>query len=174
MLEKEIKARGYCHYCYHHLLNSKTLPLLYKKLLPQSLTSIQNSILIGGLLGDFSMRKRGNQNTSLSVSRSYVDKEYVDKEYLEWEFDLFKDFCSGKPKECLIKRKCHKDNLDKWFTKLQYNNDSHIKIIDLGNGFLQKEFKQIRFETRNVPIFNDIYYKWYPEPDKIKIAPNDL
>ena len=65
-------------------------------ILPHTLDDIQHQVLIGGLLGDFSLMKDGK------FPRMKVDRQYLDKEYLEWEFNIFKNLCKSGIKE--IKR----------------------------------------------------------------------
>lgn len=56
---------------------------------PKILTDIQDKVLIGGLLGDFSLYQYKNQiNSGIAISRAIKDIEY-----LKYQFDLFKEFC---------------------------------------------------------------------------------
>ncbi len=59
-----------------------------------SLTSTQQSVLIGSILGDGSLRRQGNRiNALLEVNHSYRDKEYVD-----WKWEHFKNLVLSAPK----------------------------------------------------------------------------
>jgi len=59
-----------------------------------SLTSAQDAILIGSLLGDETLRKQDNRkNALLEVNHSYKQKEYVD-----WKFKNFEEFILTMPK----------------------------------------------------------------------------
>ncbi len=62
-------------------------------LLPHSLNSVQHQLLIGGLLGDFSLTKDGK------FPRLKVDRQYIDKPYIDWQFSILKELCSSGVKE---------------------------------------------------------------------------
>jgi len=62
-------------------------------LLPHTLTHVQDQVLIGGLLGDFSLSKDGK------YPRLKIDRQIRDKPYLEWQFNLFNDLCKSGIKE---------------------------------------------------------------------------
>lgn len=56
---------------------------------PDTLSSIQEEVLIGSLLGDGSLYKyKHHINAGFTIARKFEDKEY-----LQYQFDLFKDFC---------------------------------------------------------------------------------
>jgi hypothetical protein len=61
-----------------------------------TLTQEQKEVLLGGLLGDLSLRKIGN------YSRLVVEQK--NKEYLFHLYDIFKDFVITPPKERLQQR----------------------------------------------------------------------
>ncbi len=59
-----------------------------------SLTSTQESILIGSILGDGSLRRQGTRiNALLEVNHSFKEKEYVD-----WKWNHFKNLVLSEPK----------------------------------------------------------------------------
>ncbi len=63
--------------------------------MPSKLTSEQEQVLIGGLLGDFYLYQNKNHiNAGIACSRSAKDKGYA-----KFEFSLFKDFCNSGVKE---------------------------------------------------------------------------
>jgi hypothetical protein len=60
--------------------------------MPDTLTSEQEQVLIGGLLGDFYLYQNVNHiNAGISCGRSYKDKKYA-----QYEADIFGDFCNGR------------------------------------------------------------------------------
>jgi hypothetical protein len=93
--ENETKSLGQnlCKKCYDkgRRLKIKNKEWNFNSTPPDELSSVQEQVLIGGLLGDLSLYQYKNQiNCGISINRSIKDKEY-----LEYQFDLFKDFCSS-------------------------------------------------------------------------------
>lgn len=167
-IEQDLIYKDYCKRCYNHLRYIGDIEVVKRKYSPNLLTEQQISILNGGLLGDACLRNRYT-NAVLSINRSFKDKEY-----LLWQYDIFKDFCNIEPNIYIVEQIAHKDHFikNKWFQKLDYDDNSHIRIIDLGDGYFKKEIKQIHFETRASPLLNTFYEKWYPSG--LKIVPTDL
>lgn len=59
-----------------------------------SLSSTQDAIIVGSLLGDGTLRKQGTRiNALLEVNHAYKYKEYVD-----WKYNLLKEFILTPPK----------------------------------------------------------------------------
>jgi len=59
-----------------------------------SLTSIQNEIILGSLLGDGSLRKQGSRTNALfEVNHSFQYRDYVD-----WKWQYLKEFVKTQPK----------------------------------------------------------------------------
>jgi len=118
-------------------------------ILPEILTSLQKDVLIGSLLGDAYMQiKKGSINPRVEIGRSIKDLHY-----LEWQFKIFRNLCSDK--EIEIRYLKHPE--------LVKYNKNHDPL---------KKYGQCRFRTRNVPVFNSYYNKWYV--DRFKIVPRDL
>jgi hypothetical protein len=85
-------VRGYCQKCYHYLRNHGQINNLPVKPLPDKLTTEQEEILIGSLLGDGCIiLGKNSKNAILTIRRKLEDKEY-----LIWEYEKFRDFCSDK------------------------------------------------------------------------------
>lgn len=85
--------QGRCKTCYNRYHYSDKFVQKYPDL-PASLTSFQQEVLNGLMLGDGSLRiGRGKVNPSLYVGRSIKDEEY-----LLWNHECFKDFCPALPK----------------------------------------------------------------------------
>lgn len=62
---------------------------------PETLSDIQEQVLIGGLLGDTHIYAYEHHITvGLAIGRAIKDKEY-----LQYQFDIFRDFCSSDIKE---------------------------------------------------------------------------
>ncbi len=64
-----------------------------ENILPSILNDVQHQVLIGGLLGDFSMSKDGK------FPRVKVDRQSLDKDYINWQFSIFKDLCLSPVRE---------------------------------------------------------------------------
>ena len=59
-----------------------------------SLTQLQESLIIGTLLGDGYIRKlKGRRDAFLEINHSFAQKEYVD-----WKYDVLKNLTISKPK----------------------------------------------------------------------------
>lgn len=61
-----------------------------------SLTQIQHAVLVGGLLGDGTLRRQGNRQALLEINHSHTQKEYVD-----WKYQVFQDLVMTPPKHRL-------------------------------------------------------------------------
>src|SRR5208283_1932567 len=80
-----------CKRCYDMVRRAKNNGPDWKyKPLPGFLTSEQEQVLIGGLLGDFYLYpKDRHYNAGISSTRAATDKPYM-----EYEYAIFKEFCS--------------------------------------------------------------------------------
>src|SRR5271165_3446922 len=119
---------------------------------PATLTSEQEQVLIGGLLGDFYLYQNKNHiNAGISSRRAEKDIEYM-----KYEYNLYKDFCSnvGISEETNVM------------------NFKQVKLLGLDEKFIGAIHKGISFRTRVQPVFTPFKEKWYPEGKKI--VPKDL
>ena len=103
-----------------------------------SLTERQKAIIIGGLLGDASMRCK--TNALLEINHAFSQKEYVD-----WKCKELQKFVST-------------------FPKMRKGNGSRIAY---------------RFTTRSLPVFTEIYKRFYKDgkksiPAEFKLHPLSL
>jgi len=75
-----------------------------------SLTQLQESVIIGTILGDGYLRIiQGRKNAFLEINHSFKAKSYVD-----WKFRVLQNFCLSKP----VKRKCKGKRIAyRFFTK---------------------------------------------------------
>lgn len=84
----------------------------FNKPMPETLTSEQEQVLLGGLLGDFYLYQNENHiNAGLSCNRAVKDKKYA-----KFEYELFADFCNDgvKDKE-YFDRRTNKTYKGVWF-----------------------------------------------------------
>jgi hypothetical protein len=58
--------------------------------LPHILSSIQEEVFIGGMLGDSGMEF----SKASKYPRMKIDRQFRDKKYLEWQFSIFKNLCT--------------------------------------------------------------------------------
>jgi hypothetical protein len=90
----------FCQRCYFKGRKNNTIPRINKsynlvnpnidKVLCEPLSSLQEDILLGSLLGDGCLTKPNNSNASLIIGRSLKDKEY-----LLYEYGVFRNLCTG-------------------------------------------------------------------------------
>jgi len=84
------QRRGYCISCYSYLINKGIISKLEKPSVPEVLTTGQEQVLVGLMLGDGCLYcHKSTFNPSLQVQRGLIDKEYHD-----WTVNLFRPFVS--------------------------------------------------------------------------------
>lgn len=152
----------YCGTCYNNLYKSGTITRLSdkQKKIPDKLTSVQEEILIGLLLGDGHISKKlypGKYSDGRPTSRLDVLRSEKDKEYLLENVESFKEFVT---KKAVREQKQSSKSLDK------------INTARDGIPRIEKTYKGIRFMTRNHHVFGEARLRWYP--NGIKIVPKDL
>lgn len=82
----------FCRYCFRKGRADGSISKLEKKQMPSALSSFQEEILFGSLLGDGSLGIHKNGiNPVFEIGRSILDKEY-----LLYEYSIFTDFCTDK------------------------------------------------------------------------------
>lgn len=129
-----------------------------KEILPNELTSIQNEVIIGSLLGDGSITKT---NYNASFQEGHCEKQL---DYLIWKQEVLKPFSTSinkiyKSKVIKINGKCFQDH--------------------------SKKVPYYRMITHASPIFTELNKKWYlrdgndnyilnKKGERIKIIPLDL
>lgn len=117
--------------------------------LPQTLTSIQDEILTGTLLGDarLHVQNKKSGNPQLAIKRMLSDRPY-----LEWQASFFQDF---------TKRPVH---------ELTYHSSRWDKNL---NKYIPYLYTAANYISRCVKAFDSYHKKWYPNHGK-KIVPKDL
>ena len=152
----------YCGTCYNNLYKSGTIPRLSDKQekMPDKLTSVQEEILIGLLLGDGHIPKKlypGKYSDGRPTSRLDVLRSQKDKDYLLENVDSFKEFVTKKA-----------------IREQNQSSKALDQINTARNGIprTEKLYKGIRFMTRNHHAFGEARLRWYP--NGIKIVPKDL
>jgi LAGLIDADG DNA endonuclease family len=103
-----------CKHCYdkNRRIKMKNGDWNFNRPMPDVLTSEQEQILIGGLLGDFYLyQNKNNINAGISCGRSLKDKKYM-----EFEYSLFKDFCNeGVKKRNYFDKRTNQIYYGVWF-----------------------------------------------------------
>ncbi len=106
------------------------------------LTDIQRDIIVGSLLGDGHLTKRGkNGNSELSIIRSLNDIEY-----LKWQYEHLKEFC-GTP-------------------------GTEIKTRYIFDKRYNKTYGRCSFSTLAKPEITAFYNDWYDKNKKRKLPNN--
>ncbi len=86
-------TRDYCATkCYSYLIKNNLINRLPKQESPETLTRIQEEILIGSMLGDGCIFK----NKPSVYPYFTITRKIEDISYLKYEFEFFKDFCNHK------------------------------------------------------------------------------
>ena len=112
------------------------------------LTEEQKEILIGGLLGDLSLRKIGN------YSRLVVEQK--NKEYLFHLYEIFKDFTRTPPKERLQQRLETSEIKATWY----FSTISHPEFENYYQLFYKNKIKIIPENINNLLTVRGLAY-WY-------------
>lgn len=114
--------------------------------MPNKLSSLQEEILTGTLLGDaclFLPNKNGNPYLS-------IKRKPGDRDYLEWQASFFQDFANKG-----------------------VHTSTYMSSKRNSNGELEKyKYTAVQFVSRCAPAFLPVYNKWYP--NGTKIVPRDL
>lgn len=85
----KVLKRGYCSSCYAVLLRNGKIDKLEVDPEPTKLTSVQEEILTGTLLGDGALFKhKPTHKPYYSVQRQASDSEYID-----WQLKMFENLC---------------------------------------------------------------------------------
>jgi hypothetical protein len=92
--KEPIIVRNMCRKCYKIALKLEEIEVKQRGISPQKLTEIQESVLLGSLLGDGWIS--AGKTSYLQINRSIKDRSY-----LLWQYEIFKEFCDHEPKETL-------------------------------------------------------------------------
>lgn len=86
--------RGHCRKCYYALKWKGKLTNLVKPKI-NSLTKLQNELLVGSLLGDANLHR----NATSKFAHLKIERSSKDLEYLKYQFDILKPLCKSGCKE---------------------------------------------------------------------------
>ncbi len=110
-----------------------------------SLSQIQNSVIIGSLLGDGYLRiVPGRQNAFLEVNHSFTQKEYVD-----WKYSILKDITVSAPKKRVI------DNIR---IAYRFYTRQHPEITQLFKLFYKNGVKIIPNDIHITPLSLAVWF----------------
>ena len=102
IIEKIIRGQ-FCSRCYFRGRKNNTIPRINKlsskpinrhidQILCEPLSSLQEDILLGSLLGDGCLTTQHNDNANASL---IIGRSILDKEYLLYEYGIFRNLCSS-------------------------------------------------------------------------------
>lgn len=122
-----------------------------------SLAKLQQSLIIGTLLGDGYLRiVPGRKNAFLEINHSFSQKEYVD-----WKYEMLKSVCKSAP----VSRKGNGTRIAYRFTTRQHPELTKLKKIFYVDG--------IKRVPRNVALSPMMLAVWFMD-DGSKCRANDV
>ena len=117
-------------------------------ILPHTLNDIQHQVLVGGLLGDFSIIKDGK------YPRMKVDRQALDKPYIDWEYNVFKNLCKSGVKEF--------ERFDKRYNKshkyVSFRTRAVPAFLDYYNKWYPNNVRQVPLDIEFTPLILAVWF----------------